>query len=392
MTTPLMAVLFAAMFVVLWWRGRMGGHVLAFGGAYILFSAGFAVTHWLPTSSNFVFVLTQAFYSFASALLVWAACRRSDRPPLLGVQASIYAIAVVTLCTATVLSDDAGPRVVIANAGYGMMFFVGVISLLGAPRRSFVDTLVIAILAFNTVDFMVRPMMTVLAEGVIPAEFYRQSLYYSIIGLVLSIKSLLTAMVLVGACAYDLAIRMRENSDRDTLTGLRNRRAFEHDIAAPLMRARDAKVPVSLVIADIDHFKQVNDLWGHQAGDQAIAAFGKLIDGMIREHDISGRIGGEEFCVLVWNCPHDAACRLAERLRVAFARQVHPAIGENIRLTASFGVAALREDETYDRLFSRADAALYRAKDSGRDRVLGEHKVDHPVAANESGVRHVATG
>jgi diguanylate cyclase (GGDEF)-like protein len=122
-------------------------------------------------------------------------------------------------------------------------------------------------------------------------------------------------------------------------------------------------------VADIDNFKQVNDIWGHQSGDEAISGFGRLIEGMVRGCDTAGRIGGEEFCIAVWNCPNEPATRLAERIRVAFARLEHAGIGSDIRLTASFGVATARAGENYRELFARADAALYLAKSGGRNQV-----------------------
>jgi len=114
----------------------------------------------------------------------------------------------------------------------------------------------------------------------------------------------------------------------------------------------------------------VNDIWGHQSGDQAIADFGNLIKNKVRTCDVAGRIGGEEFCIAVWNCDNEPAYRLAERIRHAFAAHKHIVINDDIRLTASFGVATAQAGETYKQLFARADKALYEAKSKGRDRVV----------------------
>jgi len=89
----------------------------------------------------------------------------------------------------------------------------------------------------------------------------------------------------------------------------------------------------------------------------------------VRNCDITGRIGGEEFCIIVWNCDETEATRLADRIRVAFAQTKHESISSNIHLTASFGVTQWTGKESYRRLFARADALLYRAKDGGRNRV-----------------------
>ena len=160
---------------------------------------------------------------------------------------------------------------------------------------------------------------------------------------------------------------VREDAERDALTGLKMRGPFEAQAIAMLNRARDKDVPVSVIVADIDHFKRVNDIWGHQVGDTAIASFGDLLRSTIRDTDIAGRIGGEEFCILVWNCPEEPTLNLAERIRARFEQLPIEGISDDVRLTASFGVAQWVTDEGYGRLFARADAALYRAKEGGRN-------------------------
>mgnify|MGYP001800939237 CR=1 FL=1 len=220
-------------------------------------------------------------------------------------------------------------------------------------------------------------------EQTIPAAQYKESVYYSLIGLVLGVKSIMGAMILIGATTVEWAISLRESSGKDPLTGLHNRAAFEDVMRVIIPRAHTENRPFSLVVADIDHFKQVNDIWGHQAGDKAISGFGELIGDMIRGCDTAGRIGGEEFCIAVWNCENGPAGRLAERIRKAFAGLKHSDLNADIRLTASFGVATAREGESYEQVFERADAALYRAKAAGRDRVMLAEDNDLSDASEE---------
>jgi diguanylate cyclase (GGDEF)-like protein len=238
-----------------------------------------------------------------------------------------------------------------------------------APRRNLIDVAIIAVMALQAADFFIRPVMTLMFEQSISAHIYRDSIYYSLIGLVLGVKSIATAMVLMGATIAEWTTVLRESSERDALSGLRNRGAFEDSMRSLLPRAQTEGRPLSLVVVDIDHFKKVNDIWGHQAGDQAIAGIGKLIQKMVRGCDTAGRIGGEEFCIAIWNCPNNAAEQLADRIRQAFEGLQHAGLSNDVRLTASFGVATARDGETYEQMFGRADAALYRAKSSGRNRV-----------------------
>ena len=117
-------------------------------------------------------------------------------------------------------------------------------------------------------------------------------------------------------------------------------------------------------------FKQVNDIWGHQVGDGAIAAFGEMTANMIRGSDIAGRIGGEEFCILVWNADEAIAANLAERLRSRTTQLELSKDALDVRLSASFGVAERQSGESYRSLFARTDKALYEAKQGGRNRVV----------------------
>ncbi|MEO1221519.1 MAG: GGDEF domain-containing protein [Pseudomonadota bacterium] len=369
MLTPLMALLFAVTFALFWKLGKMRRHVLGFAIGYSFFAAGYLVTHFLPPDAIYLFHTTQLLYSFAVVTMVTSICERVGQriniPLLLG----IYAVSALVLALAVSVTNDVAPRLIIVNTGYGAMYIVCLTTILTAPRRGLVDYAILAIVALWGMDFLVRPNLTLMFQSTIADAAYRESLYYSIIGLVLGVKSVLGAMVLMGATIAEWTNSLRESSEQDSLTGLHNRAAFEDAMRTIMPKAHAEGRPLSLVVADIDHFKQVNDIWGHQAGDRAIASFGKLIGGMVRGCDTCGRVGGEEFCIAVWNCPNEPAERLAERIRQAFAQLNHDGLNDDIRLTASFGVATALEDENYERLFARADAALYAAKSKGRNRV-----------------------
>ena len=369
LVTPLMALIFAATFVVFWRAGRMKRHVLGFGIAYALFAVGFLITHFLPADAFYLFHATQFFYTLGSTVMVASVCERAGQRLHLGSFVVVYTISASALAVAVSLSNDIASRLIIVNMGYGVMYAMGATILLTARRRNIIDFAIIGLMTFQAADFLVRPTMTLLFEQSIPAEAYRDSIYYSLIGLVLGVKSISTAMILIGATIAEWTTAFRESSERDALSGLRNRGAFEESMRKLIPRAQKEGRPLSLVVADIDHFKKVNDIWGHQAGDQAISGIGKLIAQTIRGCDTAGRIGGEEFCIGVWNCPNDPAHRLADRIRLAFERLEHSGLSDDIRLTASFGVATAQDGETYEDLFARADAALYKAKSNGRNRV-----------------------
>lgn len=160
---------------------------------------------------------------------------------------------------------------------------------------------------------------------------------------------------------------LEKMASTDSLTGIQNRMAFDRAAKIELERARRYRSPLSLILFDIDKFKQINDAHGHLKGDEILKQITTLVSGHIRQTDIFARWGGEEFVILSSCIDLNAAFLFAEKLRRLIERNVFPGLGE---VTASFGVTAFQEGDDMDALIRNADAALYRAKASGRNRVM----------------------
>jgi len=152
----------------------------------------------------------------------------------------------------------------------------------------------------------------------------------------------------------------------DPLTGLANRRGGEKDIAAEISRARRQGTPLSCVLLDLDHFKTVNDTFGHQAGDFVLREISALLRQTVRAYDILVRWGGEEFLVVLPGVEQEQAFKLGERIRLAVENMPLPGIGG---VTASAGVAPLGSDLSFEGMFAAADRRLYAAKAAGRNTV-----------------------
>jgi diguanylate cyclase (GGDEF)-like protein len=164
--------------------------------------------------------------------------------------------------------------------------------------------------------------------------------------------------------------RAKDLARTDELTGLPNRRAFLERGTSALELARRHKRPLALIMFDIDHFKRINDTHGHGAGDAALRAVTSVLSRIARASDTPGRLGGEEFGLLLPETRLDDAVTVAERLRRDVGALTVPFDGTAIRITCSFGVAGLQDDlPGLDALLQSADEALYRAKREGRDRV-----------------------
>ncbi len=156
----------------------------------------------------------------------------------------------------------------------------------------------------------------------------------------------------------------------DALTGCANRRHFQARLEAEILRADRYGHPCSVLSADIDFFKRVNDQYGHAAGDEALRHFSNIVRQKLRSEDELGRLGGEEFAVMLPETGLSSALAAAERIRRALESNPAVSAGNRLPITASFGVACSTDGESSGALLGRADAALYRAKEGGRNRVV----------------------
>jgi diguanylate cyclase (GGDEF)-like protein len=154
----------------------------------------------------------------------------------------------------------------------------------------------------------------------------------------------------------------------DSLTGLGNRRRFEQELAAEIKRAERSGQPLSAFMADLDHFKRVNDSYGHETGDRLLATFGELLLRQTRATEVGARIGGEEFVVLMPQTDLPKAVIAAERVRAATTEIRIETMTTGV--TSSFGVATLQAGEPRDAFMRRLDKALYAAKHAGRNCVV----------------------
>ncbi len=161
---------------------------------------------------------------------------------------------------------------------------------------------------------------------------------------------------------------VRVLAQSDPLTGIANRRRLHDVLAVEYARARQSGGALTIAMADIDHFKSINDKFGHDVGDTVIRTFANVIKGRIRTTDLAARFGGEEFVVLMPESDTAGAVQCIEEIRTRFEQTNIPPIQRPV--TASFGVATLAADDTVASLIKRADQALYAAKQGGRNRVM----------------------
>jgi diguanylate cyclase (GGDEF)-like protein len=170
---------------------------------------------------------------------------------------------------------------------------------------------------------------------------------------------------------YKLVERMRHMAGEDWLTGALNRRSLEDAAIRMEANCQRFNLGIAMLLIDLDHFKQINDRYGHQFGDQVLAEFARIVNGSIRAGDLFGRYGGEEFCILLPNTSEEEALVQADRLRLAFEADMAVFLNKRLDCTISVGVSESSQvGMGFNQLFAAADRALYAAKQRGRNCVV----------------------
>jgi len=196
------------------------------------------------------------------------------------------------------------------------------------------------------------------------------SAWLSVLSLEAFLMTIATAFILLAMSKERTELRHKTAAMIDPLTGLLNRRAFLQDAEALLQQQIARDRPIAVLLIDLDHFKSINDRFGHAAGDKVLQIFAKTARASLRQTDLVGRLGGEEFTVMLSDASIDNAFLVADRVRKAFAAAAAAMDGNALHATASVGVAVIVDPgQDLTRLMTLADQALYLAKARGRNRV-----------------------
>lgn len=292
-----------------------------------------------------------------------------------GLMAVLFVVSVAAVAAVQELPRHSFVRMMAYQAPFAIMQSIAVALILSKTGRRTIDTVFAVLLTASVLHFLLKPFLAqaVGGWGADPQAYLQSSyaLFSQTAGAVFALAVALTILVIL---VRDTLLEMAARSETDTLSGLLNRRGFERRADAAMSAAVDQGLPVSLVIADIDHFKSVNDSYGHAVGDNVIASFAAFLGTAASDHHVAGRIGGEEFAIVLPGTNLMAARLFAEGARSALSAMPVDGLPEERRVTASFGVAELTPGESASSLMRRADAALYAAKNSGRDcvRLSGE--------------------
>ncbi len=356
-----------------WWLA------LGYGMGIVYIGLEFLLTQQVdPTPVGIgIFLVFLLALSFA---LIGGALHYRVVPPWIAM-AAIWVLTILAVPVIFSLPYGSSPRLTLYQMPYFAMQSLFALIIVRSGRRQPLDLLLIALQLLAALIYLVKPLIAAAVGTASAPQGYMASTYAAISqsGSVVALMAI--ALVLLLVMMRDTTAEIVARSETDPLSSVLNRRGFEQHAGMALLRRGETAV---LIAADLDNFKAINDSFGHAAGDGVIAHFAAMMVEAAPADAIVGRIGGEEFAVLLPDALLSDGRIYAERVRTAFAAAKLPVLGIDRSFTASFGVAQRGPKDSLFDLLRRADAALYRAKASGRNQVrvaLGEMPASAPSAA-----------
>lgn len=314
-------------------------------------------------------------YLLAMTFCIAGVARHYRFAPPWRTMAAIWTASIVLMPLTFTIEYGSPVRVALFQYPYLAMQLLVLVALLRSGHRQKLDLLLAGVMVVAGAIYFTRPLIAWLANLSGPAQGYLTTSYAAISQSLGAGTLMAQALVILLIMMRDTTAEIMATSETDSLSGLLNRRGFDAHAGRGFERARGRGLPAVLIAADLDHFKAINDSFGHATGDRVIAHFAQMLRRAAPDGAVVGRPGGEEFVILLAGQDLAEARGYAERVRRDFAAHAAADMGLDRPLSASFGIAATMRGDTLSELSRRADAALYRAKSGGRNRVavaLGE--------------------
>ncbi|WP_447750305.1 GGDEF domain-containing protein [Sphingopyxis fribergensis] len=367
---PGIGLLFATAFFLLW-LNRRERYVAYAAGAYTASAIAFLIQDVGPVlpmelqrlPANLGFLATGVL--FAAAII-----KRYDLPIPWRPMGVTVAVSITVFLWFLLGQPSIAARILAISIGAGIIAAMVVRALWPIEKPYLIDRVLFWVATISALNLIVRPIVLLsLGGGFDNYVGFQQSVYWTTVQFSQAMVSIVAAISLMVAVAIDQIAELRRQVDDDNLSGLLNRRGFEARAGAALRRCIDEGRPVALMIADLDRFKSINDTHGHAVGDAIIAAFGAHVRTVGPAEMVAGRIGGEEFALLVPGAGIETARQLAEAVRTGLQAACADRIPAKLCPTTSIGLAIGASATGLSALMREADEALYEAKRTGRNRV-----------------------
>lgn len=367
---------------VLWNHDRRKKTAFYWAVALSLVAIHWVINLYRGTWPESVVVLTtNPLVQAGIALIVAATYIRTNRKPPWILLSFGWLATILPLAWFLLIQPHIGIRILIVSASMVIHFtWAGWLSYRWGSRRHKADTLMgICLMA---IAVLCASRLVFLLNAGIPRQLDHFDPYVGA-AILVAIPSVFVGcgLFVILGIGLDLMDELREVAERDPLTDTLNRRGFMDRAQQELARAERKDRPLAVIAGDLDHFKTINDRFGHAAGDLVIKTFADILKAGCREHDLVGRLGGEEFFVLLPEATEQQALDIAERIRRLYEGAIFDGELADHKVTASFGVAQLTpQDSGIDNLLTRADIALYEAKRQGRNKTILADEKDYTVA------------
>lgn len=365
------AGIFAIAFGVVAATQRRARGALWIASGYAMGIVDVALEFLLPLQSDPTLVGIGIFlaYLLALTLCVIGVARHYDVPPPFRTLAVIWLLTLFALPFIFTMPGTSMLRRVLYQLPYvAAQLLVGLV-VLRARRRLALDLLLVGLTVLSALLYAIKPLIASTVGAASAPQSYMASTYAAISQSMGAVTLVALALVLLLVMMRDATAEMLIRSETDSLSGLLNRRGFDRHAERRIARALRTGTPAVLIAADLDHFKDVNDSFGHAAGDGVIAHFADVLRETMSESAVVSRLGGEEFAVLITGADLAEGRRQAEAARTGFRAASFEELGIEAAVSASFGVAQAMPGDTLFDLARRADTALYRAKAGGRNQV-----------------------
>lgn len=368
---PGMGLILAIAFYFLWLHRPSATYTLLAACGYASSALGFLIQDVLPGLPMQLHRIPSNLFFMLTGMFVCAAILSRFRIAVpYRLMAALVAAGMAAQCWFLFGRLDLPARIVIVSACAGTMLVFTAYQLQRVEKPHLIDRLFFCFVILVAANNLMRGFGALwMRDELLAHRGLEETAYWATVQFSQALLSIVLALAFMVSVALELIGELRNEACTDKLSGLLNRRGFEEQAAAALKRCAQTQAPATLLVADLDHFKAINDTCGHSVGDRVIASFGSLIRRSIGAEMIAGRIGGEEFAVLMPGTAMGAAMAYAERIRYQLARDCRDVLPAGLVPSVSIGVCVASPDRDLHALLRDADDALYQAKNSGRNRV-----------------------
>ena len=346
---------------VCWWAFA---HLIR-AGSVVLFGTYGSMPDLVSIDLANAFLLT-------SYAVTWAGARIFDQRPVEPIYVVAGGVLWLTICRLPLLHDLVEIRALIACALIAGYSWLTAYEFWGGRSEQLVSRWPAIFMLFGqgALFLLHTPLIALLPKSVVASSEVFNSVWLTVLSFEGLLFTISIAFILLAMAKERTELRHRTAALLDPLTGIANRRAFLQDAASLSERHRARPKPVTVLVMDLDHFKSINDRFGHALGDRVLEAFAKTTRSALRKQDLFGRLGGEEFAVVLDGANREKGLAMAQQIRELFGQAGRKVDGHAVGATVSIGVS-LCEGSAMDvsNLLAQADRALYLAKENGRNRV-----------------------